>query len=112
MPRGSRGMPPRKILKNRCSEIESEGISESKSMYIATYFNYCLHLLCIAIANYLNSKTLELIHCQNKIPKGGQAKAKGSKFTPAPLKETLNTVPLLNIAKTRIFHLVYNLKNF
>jgi len=33
---GSGGMPPRKILKNRCSEIESEGISESK---------YCIPLL-------------------------------------------------------------------
>ena len=28
--RGSKGIPPRKILKNRCSEIKSEGISESK----------------------------------------------------------------------------------
>ena len=27
---GSGGMPPRNFLKNRCSEIESEGISESK----------------------------------------------------------------------------------
>ena len=36
-------------------------------------------------------KTLELIHCQNKIPKGGQAKAKGGRMLPpAPLKETLS----------------------
>jgi len=34
--RGSGGMPPRKILKKRCSEIEAEGISESK---------YCMALL-------------------------------------------------------------------
>ena len=27
-------------------------------------------------------KTLELIHCQNKIPKGGQAKAKGGRMLP------------------------------
>jgi len=36
LPGGSGGMPPSKILKNRCSEIESEGISESK---------YCIALL-------------------------------------------------------------------
>ena len=34
-------------------------------------------------------KTLELIHCQNKIPKGGQAKAKGGGANAPPLKETL-----------------------
>ena len=33
MLRGSGGMPPMKSLKNRCSEIESEGIIES--MYSA-----------------------------------------------------------------------------
>ena len=35
-------------------------------------------------------KTLELIHFQIKIPKGGQAKAKkGRMLPPPPLKETL-----------------------
>ena len=35
-------------------------------------------------------KTLELIHFQIKIPKGGQAKAKeGRMLPPHPLKETL-----------------------
>ena len=33
--RGSGGMPPRKILKNRCSEIESGGISGS--IYYITF---------------------------------------------------------------------------
>ena len=33
--RGSGDMPPRKFLKNRCSEIESEGILES-IIYLAT----------------------------------------------------------------------------
>ena len=40
-------------------------------------------------------KTLELICCQNKIPKGGQAKAKGgggANAPPPPLKETLPSV--------------------
>ena len=31
--RGSEGTPPKKILKKRCSEIEFEGISESKYLY-------------------------------------------------------------------------------
>ena len=47
-------------------------------------------------------KTLELIHCQNKIPKGGQAKAKGggANAPPAPpLKETLIYIP-------DVFHLL------
>ena len=35
--RGSRGMLPQKILKNRCSEIESEGILES--IYLAIQYN-------------------------------------------------------------------------
>ena len=41
-------------------------------------------------------KTLELIHCQNKIPKGGQAKAKGGRMLPPapPLKETLEGIML------------------
>ena len=34
--RGSEGMPPRNGFENRCSEIESEGISESK---------YCIIIL-------------------------------------------------------------------
>ena len=38
-------------------------------------------------------RTLELIHFQIKIPKGGQAKAKeGRMLPPAPLKETLQYV--------------------
>ena len=54
-------------------------------------------------------KTLELIHCQNKIPKGGKPKPRGGECSPRPpLKETLIPIPLLNRvdSPTRLFNWV------
>ena len=42
--RGSGGMPPRKCLKNRCPEIESEGILESK--YHVMYITFKRQNIC------------------------------------------------------------------
>ena len=41
---GSGGMPPRKFLKNRCSEIESEGILEAK--YHIMHINFKSQNIC------------------------------------------------------------------
>ena len=59
-------------------------------MYICrTYIQY-FKLLLTFIMHSATIKTLELIHFQIKIPKGGQAKAKeGRMLPPPPLKETL-----------------------
>ena len=51
-------------------------------------------------------KTLELIHFQIKIPKGGQAKAKeGRMLPPPPLKETLEFVRISELSYKLIHYL-------
>ena len=47
-------------------------------------------LLLTFIMHSVTVKNLKLIHCQNKIPKGGKSKPRGANAPPAPLKETLN----------------------
>ena len=58
-------------------------------------------LLLTFIMHSVTVKDLKLIHCQNKIPKGGQAKAKGGGggMLP-PLKETLLNAQFMHTVHT------------